>query len=686
MPAPVCGQSSPSNYVAVVPDFSFNDIPPVQVERPITIQPLPPIEPSANESSAVKTSPAAPTLALRRLPTSRVAAVPGKSSSVDLPAEEPPSREAFPAPPIDYSPAIGSTYVPTNIDGGIVVDAGRDEDQATNPERGERGGPPQLSAWWQDQVQRSWSSRQGPQPITVNGLVGLALAHSAQVHVLRDEPEIRETAIIEAMAEFDWVGFLETKWKQLSEPVGSQLTTGGALGPSRFRDKRYDFSAGARRRTMSGGTLEASQQYGYERSNSIFFVPNDQGTARLTLSYTQPLLRGAGKVYNGSLILLAQIDSDVSRDELSRELQKHLLDVVTAYWDLYRERSVLLQRRRLYERGQAILEDLEHRSEIDVLTNQIIRARAAVASRHSDLYRAETRVRNVQSRVVALVNAPDLGSGETLELIPQEIPSTNPTPVDLQAAMETALRCRPEMSESLRRIKSSSVRLDMANNEMLPILDVVLETYVSGLRGSSNIGGAFVDQFGVGEPSYTAGLQMEVPLGNRAAKARQRRRCLELRQLQSQFRGTMETLKFEVSVAVREVETAYLEMLARHRAMKAADSEVEYIQRRWRLMPGEDRSAALILEDLLAAQERLAAEEAAFLEAQVNYSLAQSELKRATGTLLQLDMCDTSTLEGGVTPPLSVGEDQQVVVDGSPISHVGPNNGGGPWESIPREN
>jgi len=477
--------------------------------------------------------------------------------------------------------------------------------------------------------------------ISLESLLIGALQHSSQVRVFSDLPLIRETAVVEAEAAFDWTAFVQTRWDDVSEPVGNSLTIGDP-NATRFRDHVWSGSAGARRRSLLGGQFEIAQELGFQNNNSVFFIPQDQGTARLKLSYTQPLLRGAGEVYNSSLIVLAQIDTGAAYDEFSRQLQTHLLEVTRGYWGLYLERGALLQKRRLLASAESILDELEQRREIDALESQLVRARAAVESRRADLARAETAVRNGESRVRALVNDPALGSVGTDELIPTDAPLVDQIPVDMQESLVTAMQNRPEIAQAIKQVKAAGVRLEMSRNELLPLLNVVLETYASGLRGETDIGGSWTDQFSKGEPSYGIGLQYEMPFCNQAARARFERRNLELRQVRNQFQTTVHTLRLEVEVAVREVETAFREMLAKYRAMKADLSEVEYIRERWRLLPGEDRAASLVLEDLLSAQERLTESEFGFLSAQLTYNLALTSLKRATGTLLQYEDVHTA--------------------------------------------
>lgn len=494
--------------------------------------------------------------------------------------------------------------------------------------------------WWRPLIAQPRRSTSQPLCVTLDQLIAATLQYSDQVKVFSDSPLIRDLTIIEEDAEFDWVGFTETMWNDVDEPVGSTLTTGG---PSRFQDERWESRSGLRRRTTSGGRFEAYQEFGRENSNSVFFQPNDQGTSQLTLSYSQPILRGAGRVYNSSLILLAQIDAAGARDEFSRQLQAQLLDVSEAYWSLFQQRAALMQKERLLNRGQVILDDLEHRADVDALASQIVRARAAVASRSADLFRAATLVKNSESRIRSLVNAPQLGVADQFELLPLDEPSDQFIPVSMSDALALAIRNRPELHQSLKRIKAAAVRLNMSKNELLPVFDLVLETYVRGLRGNFNVGGAFGDSFSDGAPSYSAGFQMEFPLGNRAAQATVRRRGIEMRQLQSQFRATVDVLQLETEVVVREVQTAYQEIKANHQAMKAAEHEVDYITKRWQLLSGEDRSASLILEDLLDAQDRLAIEELEFVRSQIVYNQSLTDLKQVTGTLLQVEQIDVHT-------------------------------------------
>jgi outer membrane protein TolC len=198
-----------------------------------------------------------------------------------------------------------------------------------------------------------------------------------------------------------------------------------------------------------------------------------------------------------------------------------------------------------------------------------------------------------------------------------------------------ALENRPEINQAARELRAARVRLNVSDHELMPVLNLILSSYVSGLEGDVAIGRAFEDQFASGRPSYSAGLLMEYPFGNRAAQARLKRRRLEMRQLTNQLEATTANVRLEVETAVREVATAHREMTSHYHAIRGGEAEIEHLERRWRLLPGEQPAAGIVLDDLLNAQERLSRAEASYADTLVAYNVALVQLKRATGVLLQ---------------------------------------------------
>lgn len=501
--------------------------------------------------------------------------------------------------------------------------------------RGARSQAAVQPGWWQTMVARPLRPEVTARSLTLEQTIVYALQNSNQIRVFGDLPMIRATSMVEADASFDWSVFLDNRWDDTSDPVGNSLTAG--TGISRFRDHHWTASGGARKRTRTGGSVELSQQFGAQWNNSQFFLPNQQGTSRLVLNFTQPIMRGNGKVYNQSLFLLAALDKEIADDEFNRQVQSHLLETTRAYWALYLERAVLLQKLNSYSRAKEIVRRLEKRGKVDAAESQIASAQATLKERLSDLTRARAAVRNAEARLRALVNAEELATFNELELMPIDRPSFEIFEVDMQQSFQETMQARPEIAQAIRQIKSGSIRADMSKHELMPVLNLITETYVAGLEDDNDFATAWRKQFDRGEPGYSIGLQFEVPLQNRAARSRHERRQLELRQLKNKYLTTLETVRLEVEVAVREVKTSQQELLSKEAAMAARGRQLDYLTRRWERLPGEEVSASLMLENLLNAQNQLAGSEYEFLQAQMTYNLSMTNLKRATGTLLQRD-------------------------------------------------
>jgi hypothetical protein len=385
-----------------------------------------------------------------------------------------------------------------------------------------------LQGWWEDSVIENARDSTSPLAVDVEAILVRALAHSKYLRGLADLPLIRQRSTEETRAAFDVTTFLDSRMNRLDDPIGNDLTV-GIGGPPRFRQNDFSTVGGVRRRTGTGALVAMQQQAGLLDNNSNFINPHYQGNARLSLNVTQPLMSGRGKTYNNSLIVLAQVDEKIAWDEVNGKLQDYVVEVTEAYWDLYLQRSRNEQHKRHVQRASEILTELEHRRSIDAVESQIARVRSDVRSRQAELLRSETMVKNVESKLRSLVNDPELYGG-SVEVVPSEKPHCIPLQLSVQDAMTEALQSRNEIDQALHKVHAASVRLNVDKNELMPVLNMVLDGYLVGLRGNNNMWNAFTDQFSDADPGYTAGVVYEMPYGNRLAKNRYSRRRLEMRQ------------------------------------------------------------------------------------------------------------------------------------------------------------
>ncbi|MFG0268125.1 MAG: TolC family protein [Rhodopirellula sp. JB055] len=500
---------------------------------------------------------------------------------------------------------------------------------------------PQV-VWWDADVTRPLGLEQQHTAVDASGLAQTALIASPYVRSLLTEPQISMTDIVIADSQFDPLTFLDANYTDTNDPVGSELTTGDQS--DRFRDNLFASSAGVRKKLTSGGNLEVVQRGGFQSNNSTFLTPNPQGTSRLELNFSQPLLRDHGKAVNRTRVILAKIDAQVTNSEVREEIQTHLVDVTTAYWELYQARAEWLQRHRLLASALEMQAVLQARGGVDSQQRQILRANVAVAKRQADLVRIETRIRNAQSKLRLLTGDRQFVQFAQFEMVPVERPLMQCIELSTRDATLTALDNRPDIVQSLQQMHAVSTRVGAARNQVLPQLDLLLSSYVSGLDTNRNTIGAIGRQFSEGRPTYSAGLIFERPWGNRANQARLRRNRWEWTRSYAEFQQTTEAAITEVEIAVRETQTLFNELIAKQHSTVAAAREVEYLRQRWTHLPDPNENAILLIENLLDSQERLADEERGLVRAQVAHALSWVMLRKAMGVLLVCDVADVSPI------------------------------------------
>ncbi|HUU91801.1 MAG TPA: TolC family protein, partial [Phycisphaerae bacterium] len=165
--------------------------------------------------------------------------------------------------------------------------------------------------------------------------------------------------------------------------------------------------------------------------------------------------------------------------------------------------------------------------------------------------------------------------------------------------------------------------------ERLPKLDALLRYTLNGL---GNDLGAAVDSLHFPDPStWVAGLEFEVPLGNRAAQAEHQRRRVEFEKTLLEADRITDEILQEVNLAVRAVLQGRDEIESTLAAREAATKVLHGETVRMELQPMDRRTN----EELLRAQDLVAEAERDHLLSLLNFNLALTELARAQGTLVE---------------------------------------------------
>ena len=483
---------------------------------------------------------------------------------------------------------------------------------------------------WLQQIRQPILQYAAHRELSLMESIQSAIEFAPEIAILRAEIGISQAEVTKQRAAFDWNRFIEANWDELNVPVDSDLDG----TPNRLENHTLFNSFGLRRQNQLGGNLRLAQDLGLADSNSQFFNPQNQANSRVALEYRQPLLQGAGHAFNTSFINIAIADTSIRQHEFVTGLQSHLLDVISAYWELVRTRGALVVQRRLANRATETAQVVNNRVHLDVGPVQAARARAVLSTRQIAVTEAEYAAVFAQERLLRLVFGQQYPESVNIEIIPiSEL--LGPTPVvDVELETQTALQQRPEVKQALQQIKRTCIERGIAQNQLLPVLGLTLSLSNQGLQGNRGLASAFNDQWSFGDPTYGIGLSYSLPHGNRAAKANLRQRQLQIKKFQHELAAVTSDVVLDVRIASQRLALASAQRSATDDAAQQANQELNALQVRADLLLDGDNVGPLYLNDLLQTQERLATAELSFLTALTDYALALFELQRANGSLL----------------------------------------------------
>jgi len=493
----------------------------------------------------------------------------------------------------------------------------------------------QSIPWWQRRGLEMLLVADGSkvQQVDLEQLIWQSMQYSPRIQSILLVPKIQRTDINAALGQLDPRRFAQTNYHDTSDPVGNTLTTGG---PTRLNEQFWENSVGIRDQNLRGGKTELSQMFDARDNNSLFFIPKNQADTKLSLNYTQPLMRGSGRYYNTSSIRLAGIKTRESIATANQELQKHAMDITDSYWDLVLQRYLLAQASAGKTRLESVRKQLENRRGRDLIKTQIGRADSAIATQQGQIANIRANIKSRQENLRRLVNAPELAQAYCDEIIPLTTPVVELPGVTLESELTDALQYRGDILAIQQMIQSAIVQKNLATNELRPKLDFLTDSYVRGLRGDNAFAQSFGNQFDTGRPSFATGLVFETPAGNRTAKANVQSRELEKQKLLLDYQEKLNQAREDIVSAINSSEATYESVIAAVIGTFASLDEVDGQTSKFNDPFGDNPSISQVLNDLVDAENRLILSEASWARAQTQHMQALARIKFEAGTLLTI--------------------------------------------------
>ncbi|HEX3126626.1 MAG TPA: TolC family protein [Thermoanaerobaculia bacterium] len=403
-----------------------------------------------------------------------------------------------------------------------------------------------------------------------------------------------------------------------------------------------------------GGEVTVGWNNSRSENNNPFSRLNPAYNSSLIFGLKQPLLRDFGRLATERALLVAQNRSQASSQEFERQVTVAVQDVIDAYWNLVGARQQLVVARE----SLSLARELHDRNKIQVDVGtmaplELVQSEAAVAEREEGIITAQSAVGDAEDVLRRLLNLPQ-GELWGTEIRPVTDPTIQHQPIDVEAAIQTALAERPELRFQQLDIEQARIQAQYARNQEKPALDLEVGYDFAGVGGDvilrdedtgAIIGtqpGGYSDALsqvtGLDFHGWSIDLTFGFPLQNRAARTARAIADLDLARAQTAMDDTRSGIITEVRQAARRVETAAKQIEAAKASRVFQERSLEAERKRYENGMSTSFQITQIQEDLSQARTRE-------VNAVVNYRTALAEFQRTTGQLLDVESIEIADEE-----------------------------------------
>lgn len=483
--------------------------------------------------------------------------------------------------------------------------------------------------------------------LSLDEAIARALEKNEEIVIDRRAAAAAAAAETGARGAYDPLLGLDAGWRETTEPVNSAFSGApeGELAPT---DEVTDAGATLTQLLPTGGEVLVRARGGRADSNGAFNFLAPAYSSRLGVELRQPLLRDRAIDPARLDIRVAAADREQADASLRRQVRDTVADVERAYWELVAARRDIEAQQETVELAEEQLEETRIRIESgDAPETELAQPRAELERRRGDLLQAQETAARAENALKLLVLSDDDGTLWAETFVPADDIEIEVAPVDVAAALESALAARAELEEAKAFVERRRAEVAFAADRIRPALDLVVSYDRFGLAGRLNPAGGEIpglpegppelegsfgdtlDQIGDREFDDTRiGLLFEVPLGNRAARANAEIARHTRAQAEAELARLRKSVRAEVLDAAAALETAGARIEAARAAHEAAEVQLAAEQERFAV----GLSTNFLV---LTRQDELATARLNETRALTDYRAARIEMARATGALLR---------------------------------------------------
>ncbi|MFQ5960179.1 MAG: TolC family protein [Candidatus Methylomirabilales bacterium] len=455
----------------------------------------------------------------------------------------------------------------------------------------------------------------------------LGLKNNLAIAIQGFNPKIRSADVTSAKAVFDPTAFAEVNYGMQKEQNRNVLA-----GTPVVDNDDFDWNVGLRQDLPTGGSYELSFSNNRNFNNSAFFSVADASTAYssdLSLTVVQPLLKNFGVDVNRTQIKIAKNEQEISVDRLRETTMDVITQVQETYWEVVFTLEDLKVARRSLDLAKELADLNRARVRAGVAAPvEVTQAETDIAAREAAVTVAEKSVRDTEDRLKVILNIPKGGEWGG-DVRPSDPARFFPVTLDLPGAVAEALSKRPQFEVAKIDLSNRELTFRLARNQLLPDLSFQGGVGLNGLSATDPSYGDALGNLSSGDfYSYSVGLVLSVPLGNRAARAEFMKAQLEV----AQARVALHDVELEITAQVRE---AVRRINADAKLVQETRAARELAEEQLRIEQKRLEAGVSTTFEVLRFQRDLAATQSAEVRTLTNYNKSLANFDRVRGVTLE---------------------------------------------------
>ena len=431
--------------------------------------------------------------------------------------------------------------------------------------------------------------------LTADEAVRLALENNLAIKAEKFGPQIGTYGVAQARAVYNPSLFSNSTKRESTSPPDF-LTSGGVATAT--TSDRLQTNLGVQQNVPWGGgnysvALDASRL-----STSSISSFNPQLGSNLSASYVQPLLRDFRIDSFRQQVMVARKNEEIASLQLRQQITSTERAVRSAYYDLVGAIGQLDVARRSLDLSKESLRQNERRVEVGTMARiDIIEAQAEVARVEESVILAEAQIRSLEDNLRTLVLNPSQPDFWSVRLVPSEKPVLTAQPINVEAAVKTALQNRTDIAELRKRLETTDISIDFAKNQKLPAVDLLANYNTVGVAGTQfeygsgfpppvlsqsqrSFGDALRDVFGNQFKTWSFQLQVSYPLGTSPASAALAANRLQREQQLTNIRELEVQVTQQIREAGRQISTSLQRVEATRKAREFAQTRLDAEEKR----------------------------------------------------------------------------------------------------------